>query len=58
MTEQVKQEIIKAFAYGRTPEEAAAAMGLTLEECNLIRQNNFPEIEERKKQLQEDGWFE
>ena len=27
MTEQVKKEIIKAYAYGKTPQEAAAAMG-------------------------------
>ena len=26
MTEQVKKEIIKAYAYGKTPQEAAAAM--------------------------------
>lgn len=26
MTEQVKKEIIKAYAYGKTPQEAAAAI--------------------------------
>ena len=31
MTEQVKKEIIKAYAYGKTPQEAAAAMGVSLE---------------------------
>ena len=29
MTEQVKKEIIKAYAYGKTPQEAAAAMGIS-----------------------------
>ena len=33
MTEQVKKEIIKAYAYGKTPQEAAAAMGISLEDA-------------------------
>ena len=46
MTEQVKKEIIKAYAYGKTPQEAAAAM-----------EENAEAIEERKSQLESGGWL-
>ena len=49
MTEQVKKEIIKAYAYGKTPQEAAAAMGISLEDAK--------KIEERKSQLESGGWL-
>ena len=48
MTEQVKKEIIKAYAYGKTPQEAAAAMGVSLEDAKRLR-------EERKSQLESGG---
>ena len=40
MTEQVKKEIIKAYAYGKTPQEAAAAMGISLEDVKRLQVEN------------------
>ena len=58
MTEQVKKEIIKAYAYGKTPQEAAAAMGISLEDAQKgSRRKNAEEIEERKSQLESGGWL-
>ena len=57
MTEQVKKEIIKAYAYGKTPQEAAAAMGISLEDAKRLQEENAEEIEERKSQLESGGWL-
>ena len=57
MTEQVKKEIIKAYAYGKTPQEAAAAMGISLEDAKRLLEENAEEIEERKSQLESGGWL-
>lgn len=55
MTEQVKKEIIKAYAYGKTPQEAAAAMGISLEDAKRLQEENAEAIEERKSQLESGG---
>ena len=52
MTEQVKAEIIKAFAYGKTPQEVVNAMGISLEEAKKLQQESAKAIEERKSQLE------
>ena len=57
MTEQVKKEIIKAYAYGTTPQEAAAAMGVSLEDAKRLQEENAEAIEERKSQLESGGWL-
>ena len=57
MTEQVKKEIIKAYAYGKTPQEAAAAMGVSLEDAKRLQEENAEAIEERKSQLESGGWL-
>ena len=57
MTEQVKKEIIKAYAYGKTPLEAAAAMGISLEDAKRLQEENAEAIEERKSQLESGGWL-
>lgn len=57
MTEQVKKEIIKAYAYGKTPQEAAAAMGISLEDTKRLQEENAEAIKERKSQLESGGWL-
>ena len=57
MTEQVKKEINKAYAYGKTPQEAAAAMGVSLEDAKRLQEENAEAIEERKSQLESGGWL-
>nr|DAV81624.1 MAG TPA: Sigma-70 region 3 [Caudoviricetes sp.] len=57
MTEQVKKEIIKAYAYRKTPQEVAAAMGISLEDAKRLQEENAEAIEERKSQLENGGWL-
>ena len=57
MTEQVKKEIIKAYAYGKTPQEAAAALGISLEDAKRLQEENAEAIKERKSQLESGGWL-
>ena len=46
---RLKKEIIKAYAYGKTPQEAAAAMGISLEDAKRLQEENAEAIEERKR---------
>ena len=55
MTEQVKKESINPCAYGKTPQEAAAAMGISLEDAKRLQEENAEAIEERKSQLESGG---
>lgn len=57
MTEQVKKEIIKAYAYGKTPREVSEAMGISLEDAQKLQEENVETIEERKSQLESGGWL-
>ena len=57
MTEQVKKEIIKAYAYVKTAQEAASAMGISLEDAQKLREENVEAVEERKSQLERGGWL-
>lgn len=55
--DRASKEIIKAYAYGKTPQEAAAAMGISLEDAKRLQEENAEEIEERKSQLESGGWL-
>ena len=57
MTDQEKKENIKAYAYGKTPQEAAAAMGISLEDAKRLQEENAEAIKERKSQLESGGWL-
>lgn len=57
MTEQVKKEIIKAYAYGKTPQEVVDAMGVSLEAAEALHRENAELIAERKSQLESGGWL-
>ena len=57
MTEQVKKEIIKAYAYGKTLREVSEAMGISLEDAQKLREENVEAVEERKSQLERGGWL-
>ena len=38
-------------------QEAAAAMGISLEDAKRLQEENAEEIEERKSQLESGGWL-
>ena len=54
MTEQTKSELIKAFAYGATPESLNEV--LTIQEAETFQKEHAAEIEAKKKELEEGGW--
>ena len=58
MTEQTIQEIVKSFAYGYTAEKVAELEEMTLEEAQKFEQEYQAEIEQKKAELKEGGWFE
>lgn len=58
MTEQLINEILKSLAYGESAEDAAAANGVTVDEVNEIITNNAEQIENKKAELKEGGWYE
>ena len=47
-------EIIKALAYGKSPEEIAAAQGITVEDVAFIQHTQAGQIEAAKADLQKD----
>lgn len=57
MTEETKCEIVKAFAYGYTPEEVAEMEGMTVKEATDFREENMTAIMEKEADLQEAGWM-
>lgn len=57
MNDQKKNEIIKALAYGRTPEEIADAEDVTLQEVLDIQSTNDPEITETRAELEKGGFI-
>ena len=58
MTEQMKLEIIKAFAYGKTAEEVAEVHGMSFGEAIGFRDENEDTILERMLDLKEAGYIE
>ena len=56
MTEQTKNELIKAFAYGATPEILNEVGRLTIPEAETFQKDHAAEIEDKKNELEEGGW--
>ena len=56
MTEQTKSELIKAFAYGATPESLNEVGRLTIPEAETFKKEHAEEIEQKKKELEAGGW--
>lgn len=57
MNDQVKRELIKAFAYGKTAEEVAEVRGITLEEANAFQRDNEKAIADKRAELKEAGYI-
>ena len=55
MTEQTKNELIKAFAYGATSESMNEVGRLTIPEAETFLKEHATEIENKKKELEEGG---
>lgn len=58
MTEQTIKEIIKSFAYGLSAKEISDNEGTTLEFMEKFAEKRAAEIEQKKAELKEDGWYE
>jgi hypothetical protein len=56
MTDQQKIEITKAFAYGETPEQAAAAESIGVSTARDIQQSSTAEITEEREMLKKVGY--
>lgn len=57
MTNQKINEVIKAFAYGETPEQIAEAEGISANAAEQIQQEHADDIAEEKTMLQEAGYL-
>lgn len=53
MTTAEKNEIIKAFAFGFSPERVAEECGISVSEAEEIRKNNAGEIERKRSEKHE-----
>lgn len=58
MTEQQKMEIIKALAYGNTPEQVAAAEDMTVSEILEIATSCEKEVTGRRDELRKAGYVD
>lgn len=58
MTEQSIMELVKAFAYGATPESLAEVGRINLEEAQKFEKDHVKEIEHKKAELKAGEWFE
>lgn len=57
MTEQIKLEIIKAFAYGKTAKEVADVTGMSFDEAKAFEAENEDSILEKMMELKEAGYI-
>ena len=57
MTNQQKFEIVKAFAYGETPEQIAAAEGISSAEAQRVQLSCAGEITEERGILRKAGYL-
>lgn len=57
MTEERKMEIVKALAYGETPEQAAAAEGIDPGAVQEIASACAEEIAEEREMLRRVGYI-
>ena len=57
MSDQRKMEIIKALAYGETPEQAATAEGVDVSEVVEIQKSEADDIAEERDMLRKAGYI-
>ena len=57
MTNQKINEVIKAFAYGETPEQVAEVEGISAEAAKQVQREHADDIVEEKTMLQEAGYL-
>ena len=57
MSNQQKMEIIKALAYGETPEQAAAAEGVDVSAVLEIQKSEADDIAEEREMLRKAGYI-
>lgn len=57
MNDQKKNEIIKALAYGRTPDKIVNAEDITLQKVLEIQSTSGPEIAETRADLEKGGFY-
>lgn len=57
MSDEMKQEIMKAHIYGLSEKEIAEANGLTVSEIREALADTAA-IEEKRAFMKEQGWFE
>ena len=57
MTNQQKFEVIKAFAYGETPEQIAVAEGISPAEAQQMQQTCVGDIAEEREMLRKAGYL-
>ena len=55
MTEQIKRQLIKALAYGKSKDEIKECMGISDEDINSI---TAKEVEEEKAYYREMGYLQ
>lgn len=58
MTEQTIKETIKSFAYGLSVKEISDNEGTSLEFMEKFAEEHAAEIEQKKVELKEGGWYE
>ena len=58
MTEQTIKETIKSFAYGLSAIEISDNEGTSLEVMEKFAEEHSAEIEQKKAELKEGGWYE
>ena len=58
MTEQTIKEVIKSFAYGLSAQEISDNEGTSLEAMETFQKEHAAEIEQKKEELKEGGWYE
>ena len=57
MNDEQKNEVIKALAYGRTPEEIVEAEDVTIEEVSEVAMTCAEEIAEARGTYKEGGFI-
>ena len=58
MTEQMMMEIIKAFVYGKTPDEVVDVTGVSVAEAEKFKAENEVAIAKKLEELKEAGYIE
>jgi hypothetical protein len=58
LTEQMKKEVVKAFAYGKKPDEVADVAGISEAEAIEYRDKYEDNILKKMVDLKEEGYIE